>query len=139
MKQTIKTTKTITMGLFTFCTLGLTHPTFANAKKETPIEFKFIGKINNQPVFQLTLDNDASEVYYTTLKDQNNDVIYSEKVKAKDVNYTRKYQLNINEDDLNASEFGVKVEVTSAKTHETQVYKISSPTDVHEDIIVAKL
>jgi hypothetical protein len=139
MKQTIKTTKTITMGLFTLCTIGLTNPTFANPKTGDPIEFKYIGKIKNQPVFQLNLNNDASEVYYITLKDGSNNVIYSEKVKAKDVNYTRKYQLDINEEELNASEFGVKVEVTSLKTHETQVYKISSQTNVHEDIIVAKL
>ena len=139
MKQTIKTTKTITIGLFTLCTIGLTNPTFANAKTGDPIEFKYIGKIKNQPVFQLNLNNDASEVYYITLKDESNNIIYSEKVKAKDVNYTRKYQLDINEDELNASDFGVRVEVTSLKTHETQIYKISSHTNVHEDIIVAKL
>ena len=136
MKQTIKT---ITIGLFTLCTLGLAYPTFANAKTESPVGFTFIGKIDNKPVFQLNLNNDASEIYYITLKDQNNEVIYSEKVKAKDVNYTRKYQLDITEDELSTPDFGVKVEVTSAKTHKTEVYKISSQRRVDESIIVAKL
>jgi hypothetical protein len=135
MKQTIKT---ITIGLFTLCTLGATNATFANAKNGTPAGFKFIGKINNKPVFQLNLD-DASETYYITLKDQNNDIIYSERVKAKDVNFTRKYQLDITDDELNTPDFGVKVEVTSAKTHKTDVYKISSQRRVDESIIVAKL
>ena len=135
MKQTIKT---ITIGLFTLCTLGGTNATFANAKTGTPAGFKFIGKINNKPVFQLNLD-DASETYYITLKDQNNDIIYSEKVKAKDVNFTRKYQLDITDDELNTPDFGVKVEVTSAKAHKTDVYKISSQRRVDESIIVAKL
>lgn len=139
MKQTIKTTKSIAIGLFSLCTVGLTTPTFANAKTGDPVEFKYLGKVKDQPVFQLNLNPDASEVYYITLKDENNDVIYSEKVKAKDVNYTRNYMINVNNEELTASDINVKVEVTSLKTHQTKVYKISSRSQVYEDIIVAKL
>ena len=57
-------------------------------------------------------------------------MLYSEKVKAKDANFSRKYGLDIDEDDLNAPGFAVIVEVTSAKTHTTQVYKISSHRSV---------
>ena len=139
MKQALKTTRMITMGLFTLCTMGLSHATYAGVKNENPIEFKFIGKFNNNPVFQLNLNNDGAEGYLITIKDANNTVLYSEKVKAADVNYTRKYRLDIDDADLSAYGFGVKVEVTSAKTHKTQVYKISSLTTVKEDIIVAQL
>lgn len=139
MKQALKTTKMITMGLFTLCTMGLSPATYAGVKNENPIEFKFIGKFNNNPVFQLNLNNDSAEVYFISIRDANNNVLYSEKVKATDVNYTRKYRLDIDEVDLNDSGFGVMVEVTSAKTHKTQVYKISSHTTVKEDIIVAQL
>ena len=139
MKQTIKTTKSIAIGLFSLCTVGLTTPTFANAKTGDPVEFKYLGKVKDQPVFQLNLNPDASEVYYITLKDENNDVIYSEKVKAKDVNYTRNYMINVNNEELTASDINVKVEVTSLKTHQTKVYKISSRSQVYEDILVAKL
>jgi len=139
MKQTIKTTKSIAIGLFSLCTVGLTTLTFANAKTGDPVEFKYLGKVKDQPVFQLNLNPDASEVYYITLKDENNDVIYSEKVKAKDVNYTRNYMINVNNEELTASDINVKVEVTSLKTHQTKVYKISSRSQVYEDILVAKL
>ncbi len=139
MKQALKTTRMITMGLFTLCTMGLSHATYAGVKNENPIEFKFIGKFNNNPVFQLNLNNDGAEGYFITIKDANNTVLYSEKVKAANVNYTRKYRLDIDDADLSAYGFGVKVEVTSAKTHKTQVYKISSLTTVKEDIIVARL
>ncbi|MEP7231829.1 MAG: hypothetical protein ABI691_16320 [Ginsengibacter sp.] len=139
MKQAVKTTKMVTMGLFTLCTMGLSHATYAGVTTESPIEFKFVGKVNSSPVFQLNLHNDASEVYYIHIKDASNNVLYSEKVKATDANYTRKYRLDIDPADLSAYGFGVKVEVTSAKTHKTQVYKISSQTTVKEDIIVAQL
>ena len=139
MKQAVKTTKMVTMGLFTLCTMGLSQASFAGVKNESPIELKFIGKFNNNPVFQLNLNNDAAEVYFINIKDANNNVLYSEKLKASDANYIRTYRLDIDDADLNAYGFGVKVEVTPAKTHKTQVYKISSQTTVKEDIIVAQL
>lgn len=139
MKQALKTTKMVTMGLFTLCTMGLSHATYAGAKTENPMEFKFIGKFNDNPVFQLNLNNDAAEVYFITIKDASNSILYSERVNAKAVNYSRKYQLDVDGADLSSYGFGVKVEVTSQKTHKTQVYKISSQTTVKEDIVVAKL
>ena len=139
MKQALKTTKMVTMGLFTLCTMGLSHAAYAGAQNDSPIEFKFIGKVNNSPVFQLSINNDGAEVYFISIKDANNSVLYSERVKTTDANYTRKYRLDIDESDLSAYGFGVKVEVTSAKTHKTQVYRISSQTTVKEDIIVAQL
>ncbi len=139
MKQAIKTSKMITMGLFTLCTMGLSTATYAALKSGDPIEFKFIGKIKNHPVFQLNLNNTAAEKYYISIKDGNNSVLYSEKVNAVDANFTRKYQLDIDEADLSDYGFGLTVEVTSAKTHKKEVYKISSHTTVNENIVVAKL
>ena len=137
MKQTINATKMITMGLFTLCTMGFTNATFAGTKTDNPAELKFIGKIKNQPVFQLNLNNDASGEYFVNIKDANYNVLYSEKIKGE--NLSRKYLLDIDASQLCDPAFGVRVEVTSAKTHKTQVYKISSQTSVTENIEVAKL
>ncbi|MEO6290789.1 MAG: hypothetical protein ABIO76_12745 [Ginsengibacter sp.] len=127
------------MGLFTLCTIGLSHATYAGVRSDKPIEFKFIGKDHNSPVFQLNLNNDGAEVYTITIKDANRYVLYSERVKTTEVNYTRNYRLDIDDFDLGSNGFSVKVEVKSAKTNKTQVYKISSQKTVKEDIIVAKL
>jgi methionine-rich copper-binding protein CopC len=139
MKQAMKTTRMITMGLFTLCAMGLSQATFAGAKTDDPIEFKFIGKVKNHPVFQLNLNNNEAEEYFIKIKDENYNVLYSAKVKATDANYSRKYRLDIDQDDLNADGFAIRVEVTSAKTHVTRVYKISSHLTVNDNIIVAKL
>ena len=101
MKQTIKATKMITLGLFTLCTLGFTNATFAGAKTDTPAELKFIGKIKNQPVFELNLNNDASDEYYINIKDANYNVLYSEKIKGE--NLSRKYQLDVDASELTGS------------------------------------
>jgi hypothetical protein len=139
MNQAIKTTRMITMGLFTLCTMGLSQATFAGVKTDDPIEFKFVGKLKDRPVFQLNLNNNETEEYLIRIKDENYDVLYSEKVKAKDANFSRKYALDIDEADLNAPGFAVIVEVTSSKTHLTQVYKISSHRSVTANIVIAKL
>lgn len=138
MKQTMKTTRMITMGLLTLVTMGLSQATFAGSKTDNPMELKFIGKIKNHPVFQLNLNNNASEDFLINIKDENHVLLYSERVKAKDANYSRKYQMDT-EDDLSTPGFGLTVEVTSAKTHKTQVYKISSQRTVNENIVVAEL
>lgn len=137
MKTVKKTTKMIAMGLFTLCTMGLTNATFAGTKPTDPSELKFVGKVGERPVFQLNLNNDEAQVYYINIKDANSNVLYSEKVKG--ANLIRNYQLDVNEADLDSSDFGVTVEVTSAKTHKTEVYKISTKTNVTKDIIVAQL
>jgi len=139
MNQAMKTTRMITIGLFTFCAMGLSQATFAGVRTDDPIEFKFIGKIKNDPVFQLNLNNNEAEEYFIKIKDENDNVLYSAKVKAKDANYSRKYRLDIDEENLNADRFAIRVEVTSSKTRITQVYKISSHTTVSDNIIVAKL
>jgi hypothetical protein len=140
MKQAMQTTRMITMGLFTLCTMALSQATFAGSKTDnSPIEFKFIGKENSHPVFQLNLNNNGAEEYFISIKDENYNSLFSEKVRANEANFSRKYRLDINEDELNAPGFGVIVEVTSSKTHKTQIYKIRTEKIVTENITVAKL
>jgi len=128
----------ITMGLFTLGTMGLSQATFAGLKTGDPMELKFIGRTSNNPVFQLNLNNNEAEEYFISIKDENRNVLYSERVKAKEANFSRKYQLAL-EDGIPAYGFGLTVEVTSTKTHKTQVYKISKQTTVNENITVAEL
>lgn len=137
MKQTMNATKMITMGLFTLCTMGLSQATFANAKADNPEEFKFIGNTNNNPVFQLSLNNDEAGSYFINIKDENGNVLYSEKISG--VNLSRKYQLDIDEAESNDPGFELRVEVTSENTHKTEVYKVSSNVSVVKNFAVVKL
>ncbi|MEP6951239.1 MAG: hypothetical protein ABI863_18260 [Ginsengibacter sp.] len=136
MKQAMQTTRMITMGLFTLCVMGLSQATFAGSKTDSPIELKFIGKVDSHPVFQLNLNNQGAEEYFISIRDEHYNSLFSEKVRANEANFARKYRLDITEDDLNAPGFGVIVEVTSTKTHKTQVYKISTQRTVTENITV---
>ena len=137
MKQVMNKTKMITMGIFALYTMGVPQITFAQSKKGDPIELKLISNLKNQPVFQLSLNNDEAAEYYIAVKDAGQNLLYSEKIKG--INLLRKYKLAIDEADLMDPAFGVNVEVTSVKTHRTEVYKIRTRSNVVQEIEVAKL
>ena len=137
MKTVIAKTRTITMGLFILCVMGLVNTTTAGNGPSTPAKLTFVGKVQNRPVFQLDLNNGTPGIYFISIKDANNNILYSEKVKG--ANVSRNYQLDVDDAELNSADFGVKVEVTSAATHQTKVYRISSETKVTSNIVVAQL
>ncbi len=137
MKQLMKATKMITMGLLNMCNMGLSKATFADVKPGDPIEFKFIVKNKSNPVFQLNLNNENAEQYFVTIKDEHCKVLFSEKIKG--VNLTRKYQLDMDEAASSTQQYGLRIEVTSTKTSKTETYNLGSNTTETENIVVAKL
>ncbi|HUZ57678.1 MAG TPA: hypothetical protein VMU83_02745 [Hanamia sp.] len=137
MKQAKNKTGNIALALFALCTMGLSVPSFAGIKTGNPIELKFIGKENSQPIFQLKLNNSENGLYLISIKDASQNVLFSEKVKGIDI--VRTYRMDIDPDDYESPSFGLKFEVTNLNTHQTQEYKVSSETHVTNNIIVAKL
>jgi len=137
MKQANNKTRNIALGLFTLCAMGLSVPTFAATKTGEPIELKFIGNKNSQPIFQLKLNNSENALYLITIKDASQSVLFSEKVKGTDI--LRTYRLDVDSEDYESPSFGLTFVVTNLNTHQTQEYKVSSETHVTNNIIVAKL
>ena len=137
MKQATNKTTIIAAGLISIFTMALLPSTFAAVKTGEPVELKFIGSKASQPVFLLNLNNPEVGEYLIALKDQDMNVLYSEKIKG--INLSRKYQIAVEEAEFRSPDFGVNVEVTSLKTHKTEVYKIRSSTRIVENILIAKL
>ncbi|HEY5390830.1 MAG TPA: hypothetical protein VIJ57_01850 [Hanamia sp.] len=137
MKQANNKTRNIAIGLFTLCAMGLSVPTFARIKNGDPIELKFIGNKDNQPQFQLQLNNAENGLYRISIEDLSQHVLFTEKVKGIDI--IKDYLLDINAEDYGSPSFGLKFEVTNLDTHQTQEYKVSSETDVTNKIVVDKL
>ena len=104
----------IALALMATFTLASTQKTEAKnriedslkSKTESPVEFKYMGKMNNQPLFQLNLNNAVSGEYIITLTDQTGAVIYDERVAGKDL--SRKYMLNLDEIDASEIRFVIK-------------------------------
>lgn len=100
---------------------------------ETPVLLKYIGSVNNQPVFQLSLNNSESDEFYVTIKDGAGNLLYAETVKGKDV--TRKYRLNTDEIEVT----GLRFEIENKSKADKFQYTIQKNSYYVEDMIVSKL
>jgi hypothetical protein len=137
MKHSIKNTRNIAFGLLTLCVMGVSQTAFAAAKTENPTEIKFIGKVDDQPLFQLNLNNAETGEFTIVIKDNNDNEIFTEKLNGS--NLTRKYRIAMSKYDFDAPDFGLTFEVTSSKTKKTNYYKISPKTSVIQGIEIVKL
>jgi len=100
--------------------------------KDTPVvSLKYVGLIQNQPTFQLDLNSVEETDFYVSIKDQYGQVIYNEKIKAK--NFTRNYRLNTSVDDAI-----LKVEVREGNK-KPEVFTINRNTRYYEETSISKL
>ena len=106
---------------------------FASYGTRNPVEFKYIGSTNDQPVFQLNLNNSESAEFVITLKDFSGNVLYTETVSGKQI--LRKYRLDTDEIDAN----GIRVEVSNKKDNSKTVYTINRNRRIVEDVVINKL
>ncbi len=122
-------TAIILMVMFTI----VTAQSFAKNNDGAPVEFKYIGTTNSQPVFQLNMHNADAGEFVITLKTSSGELLYTEKVSGKQIE--RKYRLNT--DEIDAS--GITVEVSSAKDNTKIVYAVNRKTRTIEDVVINKL
>src|SRR5678815_1825048 len=130
MKTTIKKYGTIALALaFSFiATVSWAH----DGGNDTPVvSLTYVGLVQNQPMFQLDLNSVEETDFYVSIKDQDGQVIYNEKIKAK--NFTRNYRLNTSVHDAI-----LKVEVREGNK-KPEVFTINRNTRYYEETSISKL
>lgn len=123
-------------ALFTLITLtvGISTVALANdeGKKNHITELKYIGNVDNQPVFQLNTSAEEDEIVVTFLDEAGN-VLFSDKFKG--ANISKKFMLK-------SEEFGdavLNVTVRSVKNNTTEVYTINRNHSYVEETVVNKV
>ena len=136
MKTVKKNLKTLAITFAVTCMIAISNNIFAsNEKDETSnAELQFIGKEKNLPVFLLQFKNSQQDEFLVSIKDENGDVLYSEKLKGSTI--SRRYKL-----DSENSEYinGTTFEVTSRLSNKTTVYRISQFIHTEDNLVVTKL
>lgn len=124
------------IAILLIAVVALSTTTLANGEK-TPatstIELKFIGHYENQPLFQLNLNNATEDEYAITFRDEFGNVLYAAKVKGS--NISKKFMLNIEEIGDNV----LNVEVRSKKNDKSEVYQINRNRSLVEETVVNKV
>jgi len=99
-----------------------------------PVELKFLGNVNDKPLFLLNFAGNAEENEFTIIiTDENGNRYYREVVKGE--NFSKRFLLDV-EDFGNG---GLKFEVYSKKSSKPAVFKINRETHLVEEIAVNKL
>ena len=119
------------VALFSF---AFTSTAAATDKTANPaVSVKYIGAINNAPIFQLSFTNENEEQYEIKITDKEN-IIYTETIKGKEI--VRKFQFVNNgiEEEL------LYVEIKNISTNKIITYKINPATTIQaETELVASL
>jgi hypothetical protein len=131
----MKNFKTIAIALFAALSIASTSNAMVTGetKPKAGIDLKFIGNTDNQPVFQLSINNTEEDEYIVTFRDEQNNLIYTSKLKGATI--SKNFQLS-NEDGTDGT---LSVEVRSRKTNKSEVYKINRTTSYTEEVVVNKL
>jgi len=131
----MKNLRTTAIALFAALSIASVNTAMAGegTKPKAGIDLKFIGNNDNQPVFQLNVNNTEDDEYIVTFRDDQNNVLYAGKLKG--INITKNFQLNTEDGADNT----LSVEVKSKKTNKAETYKINRTTSFTQEIVVNKL
>lgn len=133
MKNTLMNTRSFAVALATIFTIALASPALANEeKKPIPVELKFLGNIENQPVFQLTFSNPIETEFTVVVRDEFNNVLYRDNVKGG--NISKKFLLNTEE----LGDTAIQFEITGKKTDKTVIYEVNKKSRLVEDVVINK-
>ena len=105
-------------------------PAQSNGDKNASVELKFIGNIENQPVFILNFNNAEEDEFTVVVRDETDNILYRDILKGE--NLSRKFMINTEGQEVAS----IKFEVTGKKTAKTIVYEINKKSRVIEDVVV---
>lgn len=129
MKRVFKNNRLILIAFVTiFSVAGISAAKAAEKNPRLPVELKYIGKIGYKPLLELNINSntDASQ-YRITVKDEYDNSLYSENVKAEV--FSKKFLLNV--DEINGP---VTFEVSERKTGKTVMFEVKQKSQYVEQM-----
>ena len=131
MKTTIKNTL---IALFTFAAIIAVNVASATTTEEVipTAELKVVAHFDNQPVFQLSLNNAQNAKFVVIVKDETGAIVYQETVSG--VNIKRKYQLNTEE----LGTTGLSFEIIGKNNEKPVVFTVEKNVTVSEETLIVK-
>lgn len=133
MKKLINTRNTA-IALIALVTLAFTTPAIANdTKKPQPAELRYLGTLNNYPVFELSFATELAGDFVVVIRDDQQNVVYKDIVKSGTV--SKRYLLNTDE----LGNAPLQFEISSKKADNAVVYEINRNTVYINDLVVNKI
>ena len=128
--------KKMLIGCMAICMLAFSNDiSAANGKKHAGnADLQFVCRVKNLPVFRLNVNNEQFGEFLITIKEENGEILFSEKLKGR--NISRIYKLDSESKELIN---GTTFEVTDRISKKTIIYKINNFSKIVEDVVVTKM
>ena len=134
MKKVLMNTRILAIALATTFTTALSSPALAiEEKKAIPVELKFVGNIESQPVFLLSFNNVEESDYTIIVRDEYGSVLYRDNVKGGKI--TKRFMLNTDE----LGNVAIQFEIIGKKSEKTVVYEVNKKSRLVEDLVINKV
>jgi hypothetical protein len=104
-----------------------------NTGRTNNYELKYVGKLHEKPVFQLSVENPGNEEVYLTLQDEVGNFLYSNKFNEK--NFSKKFQFDMND----GASTKIKMTLISKNTRKSEIFEIGTVQKFVEEVVVTKL
>jgi hypothetical protein len=105
----------------------------AQVADTSPVEFRYVGKLNDQPLFQLNISNPDNDIYTIKVFDEDGYIFYYNSVRSKI--FSKKFQLQA--DDLPKGLFNV--EIRSKNKNTVEVFRVTRSSRFVQETSVTKL
>lgn len=120
MKRIIRNKRIIVIAFFTVFSVAASEAVANEVPKELPVELKYAGSINEQPLYKLTVaGNTELDEFTIIIRDENTNVLFSENIKAE--SFTKSFLLNTNE----IGDDNLHFEIINKKTKKSLTYEIN--------------
>ena len=133
MKKVLINTRIFAIALAVTFTTAFNSPALAiDEKKPIPVEMKFVGNVENQPVFELIFTCTEENEFTIVVRDEFNYELYRDNIKAGHV--TKKFLLNTEE----LGDAAIQFEITDKKSNETVIFEVNKKQSFIEDVVISK-
>jgi hypothetical protein len=94
---------------------------------------RYVGKTNDQLVFQVDFDNINEEIFNLAIKDEDGNLLYTDRFKDK--KFSKKFKV----DQAGYGNMKLTFVLTTDKEKQTQVFQVNTNTRVVDDVVVTNL
>jgi hypothetical protein len=133
MKRMINT-RAIAIALVAALSVTFTTPAMATDKDTViPVELKFIGNLQNQPLFHMIFNGTQESEFTIIVRDQIGNVLHKEIVKGTSI--TKKFLLNTDE----LGDADLRFEISSKSYDKPVVFEINKHSRFVQDVVVTRM
>ena len=132
MRSLLTNTRIVPVLALTIFAVAFTLPAVAAESTPVPVELKYIGQYNNQPVFELNMNGSEEKEFTVIIRDENNNVLYKENLKGETIR--KKFMLDVEE--LGSS--NLKFEIIGKKSARSFVYEVNKNSRQSENVVLNK-